>query len=89
MHPMGVFTVSLLFGGLTIVGIAAGPIGRAIADKLRGRTWSREAEQEIGEMREEMTKLREQVSEQAERLDFAERLLAQAREKGLLSPPKN
>ena len=89
MHPMGVFTVSLLFGGLTLVGIAAGPIGRAIADRLRGGHLSRDAERELADVQEEVAKLREQVSEQAERLDFAERLLAQAREKGLLSPPKS
>jgi hypothetical protein len=39
-------------------------------------------------MREELTGLRQQVSELAERQDFTERLLAQARERGLLNPPK-
>ena len=40
-------------------------------------------------LREEVASLRQEVAELAERQDFAERLLAQAREKGLLQAPRD
>jgi hypothetical protein len=88
MHPMAVFTLTLLFGGLTVVGVASGPIGRSIAARILGRHATEDSAEELGNLRQEMAALRDQVSEQAERLDFAERVLAQAREKGLPPPPK-
>jgi hypothetical protein len=88
MHPMAVFTLTILFGGLTVVGVAAGPVGRAIAARILGKHAGEDAAEEIGELRQELAALGQQVSEQAERLDFAERVLAQAREKGALPPPK-
>jgi hypothetical protein len=69
--------------------IVAGPIGRAFAERLRGR--SREPaldSAEVEALRDELTAVRQQVAELAERQDFTERLLAQAREKGLLQAPK-
>ncbi len=69
--------------------IVAGPIGRAFADRLRGK--GRDAALDTGEvesLRDDLQSLRQQVAELAERQDFTERLLAQARERGLLSPPK-
>ena len=69
--------------------VAIGPIGRALADRLRGR--NKESELKSGEveaLRDELYAVRQQVAELAERQDFTERLLAQAREKGLLPAPK-
>jgi hypothetical protein len=69
--------------------VVLGPIGRAFAERLRGR--SREPElysAEVEALRDELTSVRQQVAELAERQDFTERLLAQARERGLLPAPK-
>jgi len=82
-----------LAGALGVVALLAiivsGPIGRAFAERLRGGPRGQALEPgELDAMREELTGLRQQVSELAERQDFTERLLAQARERGLLNPPK-
>jgi len=77
---------------VTMVGmVALGPIGRAVADRLRGRG----AAGAIGGMQDQLDDviaklddLQRQVGEIGERQDFAERLLAQARERGLLEAPK-
>ncbi len=44
---------------------------------------------ELDALREEVTGLRRELDEAQNRLDFTERLLGQAKERGLLSPPKD
>ena len=82
--------VVALGGAAVIIGmIVLGPVGRAIADGIRhlfGIHRGADAA-ELGAMREEVAALRHQVAELEERQDFAERLLAQARERGLLAGP--
>jgi len=69
--------------------VLIGPIGRAFAERLRGRDRERGLDSgEVEALREELYHLRQQVSDLAERQDFSERLLAQARDKGLLPAPK-
>jgi hypothetical protein len=79
-----------LLAVVAILGVVVlGPIGRAFAERLRGR--NREAaldSAEVEAMRDELHGLRQQVAELAERQDFTERLLAQTRERGLLNTPK-
>jgi hypothetical protein len=79
-----------LGGAAVIIGlIVLGPVGRAIADGLRhlfGVHRGADAAALAG-LQEEVAALRHQVAELEERQDFAERLLAQARERGLLSGP--
>jgi len=64
-------------------------VGRAIADGIRHILGSRRRPDtaEVEAMREEVAALQHRVAEIEERQDFAERLLAQARERGLLSAP--
>ena len=79
-----------LVGAAVIIGmIALGPVGRAIADGLRHAFGVRRGADpaELGVLQEEIAVLRHQVAELEERQDFAERLLAQARERGLLAGP--
>jgi F0F1-type ATP synthase membrane subunit b/b' len=64
---------ALVFG---IVKILTGPIGRAIADRLRGAP---PAAQDPA-LALEVDTLRTRLAEVEERLDFAERLLASARQ---------
>lgn len=76
-----------MFGGGALVGISFSPIGRAIARRLGGGKDEAAESQMLAEMdalREELQGLRGDMGELQERLDFAERLLAQAREKGQL-----
>jgi hypothetical protein len=79
-----------LGGAAIIIGmIVLGPVGRAIADGIRHLFGVRQGADsaDFGALREEIAALRHQVAELEERQDFAERLLAQARERGLLSGP--
>jgi hypothetical protein len=57
---------------LGLVKIFNGPLARAMADRLRGRTGG---EPDPG-LLAELDQLRERLAEVEERLDFAERLLA-------------
>ncbi len=83
----GILAILLIFGGGTAVMISFSPIGRAIAERLRRRPGEAPPpSEELDEMRDRLATLQQQVSELAERQDFAERLLAQARERGALGP---
>ncbi len=77
-------------GLAAIVGIIfLGPVGRALGDGLRhllgGRKGADAAPLEA--LKAEVAALQHRVAELEERQDFAERLLAQARERGLLAGP--
>ena len=84
----GVSVVSLVAGVARRIG-GGGPrlgrLGRQDADQQDALA---RLEAEVESLREEMTGMRHQLDEQAERQDFAERLLTQARERGLLQGPK-
>lgn len=72
-----------------LVFVVAGPIGRAFAERLRGKNKEPALDSaEVDALRDELTSVRQQVAELAERQDFTERLLAQVRERGLLNAPK-
>lgn len=69
--------------------VLIGPIGRAFAERLRGRPRDPGLDSGAVEaLRDELRGVRHQLDELAERQDFTERMLAQAREKGLLQAPK-
>jgi hypothetical protein len=75
------------FTTLIVAFVVFGPIGRAIAAKITRNSLGTPGAEFAGQleaMEERMEGLTQQVSELAERQDFTERLLAQAREKGLL-----
>jgi len=83
---VGVAFFAMLLGSFVVFG----PIGRAFAERLRGKGKAPALDSgEVEALRDELYSLRQQVSELAERQDFTERLLAQAREKGLLQAPKD
>jgi len=76
-----------LFAFLGVVAI--GPIGRALAERLRGKSRDPALDSaEVEALRDELTTVRQQLTELAERQDFTERMLAQVRERGLRNAPK-
>lgn len=79
MGPGDAIAAMFLFGGLASVGIAFSPIGRALADRVRGRVASPGPDQQVYD---ELDALRRELAEIHERLDFTERLLTQGRESG-------
>ncbi len=77
----GVLAIFFIFGGGTAFLLAISPVGKAIADRIRGR-----GPADIdGEVYQELDDLRAEVAELHERMDFAERLLADKRERDQLT----
>ena len=68
-----------LFFTIGAVVILRGPIGKALADRLAGRA-PQVLPPHDGELLPEVEDLRYRVTDLEERLDFAERMLAQHRE---------
>ena len=67
--------------------VTLGPIGRAVADRLRskGAAGSIGAVQDqLDEVIARLDEVQRQLGDVAERQDFSERMLAKARERGLL-----
>jgi F0F1-type ATP synthase membrane subunit b/b' len=94
MDIEGILAVTLFLGGGTVFLLAISPIGKAIAERIRGKGTTADAGElraELAEHKEaleqELEAVRREVGELAERLDFAERLLAQNRDAARLAPP--
>ena len=75
-----------LFFTIGAVAILRGPIGKALADRLAGRMPTGVQSEETNALQVEVEELRYRVTDLEERLDFAERVLAQRREPEQLGP---
>jgi hypothetical protein len=83
------FLLGLGFAGVMGV-ILAGPIGRALADHIRGtplQTGDPQVLARLDELSQDLQLTREEIGQLHERLDFAERLLTRQAEPARL-PPK-
>jgi len=78
MDIEGVLAIVLIFGGGTLFLLSVSPVGKAFADRIRART--HEMAPPDPQVLAELDELRTQVAELHERVDFAERLLAERRE---------
>jgi hypothetical protein len=72
MDMEGLFAITFIFGGGTLFLLSISPIGKALADRLRGRA----GPQQDPELLAEVDSLRQEVAELHERVDFAERMLS-------------
>ncbi len=78
--------LGILVGGIVLIRVF-GPIMRAWARRLEGKSADPELRAEVDQLREhvaEVEPLRNRVLELEERLEFAERLLAQRKDQDLL-----
>ena len=79
--------ILFIFGGGATFLFAMSPIGRAIADRIRGKVKGatdervRFLQESHDSMLEEMDMVRHEIGDLQERVDFTERLLAQNRDK--------
>jgi hypothetical protein len=78
MDMEGILAITFIFGGGTLFALSLSPVGRAIAERIR----SQGKQGTDPELLAEVDALRQEVSELHERVDFAERLLAQRQEQG-------
>ena len=90
-----ILALILIFGGGACIAMAFSPIGRALADRIRGKSATAggdDVRTQLAEQKEaldqELEAVRREVAEVAERVDFTERLLAKGRdgEAGKLGP---
>ncbi len=74
--------------GVVVLGVAFSPIGKAVAHRIMHgkppKTVPVLDDPRLDELSGEMAALRDQLEATQDRLDFTERLLAQAREQGRL-----
>jgi len=78
MDMEGILAITLIFGGGTAFLLSISPIGKALAERIRSRG---AVPMHDPELLAEVDSLRRDVSELQERVDFAERLLAQSQER--------
>jgi hypothetical protein len=70
--------------------VTFGPVGRAVAERLRGKGEPgvlADIEERFDDQAQQINDVHRQLGDLAERQDFSERLLAQAKERGLLAAP--
>ena len=95
MDIEGILAIVLIFGGGALIAISFSPLGRAVADRIRGRSaaGADEMRAELAEHRDalqaDLESVHRELGELSERMDFAERLLAQKREGERLAPPRS
>lgn len=77
----GVLFILIFFGGGMLFLLSKTAIGHAIADRIRGVTPEGQVDPALVE---EVERLRGEVADLQERMDFTERLLTRAREAGQL-----
>jgi hypothetical protein len=79
MHPNDVIAIIAIIMAVVLVKIFKGPLGQAIADRLRGA-----APPDPGVL-DELEAVKTRLAEVEERLDFAERMLARSEQAERLS----
>jgi len=88
LMPLIAIVTLVLASAIGLRWVFHSPVGEALAQRIResvrsGKQRGRESDPALAEMREQISQLQEMVGELAERLDFAERLLAAKRERQL------
>src|SRR6266508_5418229 len=99
MDMEGVLAIVFIFGGGSLFLLSISPVGKAVADRIRRsgtgalpEQLRRELDESRATLESEVQQLRTEVGDLAERLDFAERLLAKQRGVGgaeRIAPPNS
>jgi hypothetical protein len=71
------FAITFIFGGGTLFLLSISPVGKALADRLRGRA----GPAQDPELLAEVDALRQEVAELHERVDFTERILSESHDR--------
>lgn len=72
-----ILAVTFIFGGGTLFLLSISPVGKALADRLRGNV----EPMQDPELLAEVDALRQEVAELHERVDFAERILLKGQDR--------
>jgi hypothetical protein len=87
MHPEPVLFICGFFATILTALVTLGPIGRAVADRLRSKGAAGAigaVQDQLDEVIARLDEVQRQLGDVVERQDFSERMLAKARERGLL-----
>ena len=84
-----VFGLCVLWGAYGVLRPLVGAIAKRIADGPKRDVSDDQLPQLRADLLDELQQMRQQVGELADRLDFAERLLAKQREGERLAPPRS
>jgi len=79
VDPEGILAITFIFGGGSLFLLAISPVGKALAERIRHGPRLPGAGDPDPAVLGELEQLRSDVTELQERVDFAERLLAQKR----------
>jgi hypothetical protein len=71
------FAITFIFGGGTLFLLSISPVGKALADRLRGRA----GPAQDPELLAEVDALRQEMAELHERVDFTERILSESHDR--------
>jgi hypothetical protein len=85
--PEGVLVATVLIVGLIVAGVVFGPLIRAFARRIEGKSIDPGLAAEVEQLRARVSDLEEvshRVAELEERVDFSERLLTQGREQPVI-----
>ena len=82
-----ILALVLVFGGGIVIALGFSPIGKAVAERIRGRAPAAADAAQLDGVLDELEQVRRELAELQERMDFAERLLAKQREAERLAPP--
>lgn len=88
MEFLGILTGMLSVAGFFVWMLALSPVGKAYAEKIRGRSEDGPGSEQLEQVLQAVEDVRREVAELSERVDFTERMLAQARERGAVEPPR-
>ena len=72
----GIFAIVFLFGGASLIGFSFTPLGRALADRIRHGATPHGADPDPV-LYEELERVRQELAELHERMDFTERMLTE------------
>ena len=84
--PLIGMVAALIVGGVVLYAFFKSDLAAALAERIRAKTHRHKGITDPGhveELEERVSQMQGQIAEMAERLDFAERLLAQKRERSL------
>jgi hypothetical protein len=79
VDPEGILAITFIFGGGSLFLLAISPVGKALAERIRHGPRPPGSGDPDPAVLGELEQLRSDVTELQERVDFAERLLAQKR----------
>jgi hypothetical protein len=79
-HALVLFIPIIVMGFTGLIAFSFTPLGRALARRLGGQAASPELEERVTQLEADLETVRHELAESHERIDFAERALAQVRE---------